>query len=63
MRWLTGKKVLPNTGDIRRRPKFAWTPTKIGRYTVWLEFYTLTEWYVQSAGWLKYSTNTLKGTP
>jgi hypothetical protein len=44
MRWLT-ERPEPKVDDIRHRNKFAFLPTKVGRYTVWLEFYQVTEEY------------------
>ncbi len=44
MRWLT-KKPEPKVGDIRHRNKFAFLPTKVDMYTVWFEFYQVTEEY------------------
>lgn len=42
MRW---KKVENKEGDIRTRTKFAWFPTQVETYTVWLEFYLVKEEY------------------
>lgn len=42
MRW---KKIEPKEGDVRTRQKFAWFPTQVEDYTVWLEFYIVKEQY------------------
>ena len=39
MRWKTRK---PEPGTTRTVAKFAWLPTQIEQYTVWLEFYSAT---------------------
>ena len=39
MRWKTNK---PKPGSIKSMTKFAWLPTRIEDYTVWLEFYSAT---------------------
>mgnify|MGYP003346217926 CR=1 FL=1 len=41
MRWKT--KRIPKEGDTRERFPFAWLPTKIDDYTVWLERYWVQE--------------------
>ena len=43
MRWEA--KTLPKHGDYRTRRVFAWTPTKVNDYIVWLEFYFIREKY------------------
>lgn len=44
MRWIINKPE-PEIGDIRHRLKFAFLPTKVNRYKVWLESYQVTESY------------------
>jgi len=39
MKWLAKKKLSPRLGDERWVRRFAWLPTRIGDYTVWLGFY------------------------
>jgi hypothetical protein len=55
MRWVTKRTDPPKGGDIRHIKKFAWKKTKVGRFTVWLEFYWITERFFQPAsgsqGW------------
>ena len=43
---------LPSKGDIRYVRKFAWTPTIIKGYKVWLEFYFLVQEY-DTDRWLR----------
>lgn len=50
MRWKTAKPPPPKGGDTRSRKVFAWRPTKVGEYTVWLERYIIEEQYFQPAG-------------
>jgi hypothetical protein len=45
MRWQA--KKLPEQGDYRTRRVFAWTPTKVNDYIVWLEFYFIREKYTE----------------
>jgi hypothetical protein len=66
MRWLT-KRPEPKVGDIRRRNKFAFLPTKVDEYTVWLESYQVTEEYKAmydfqevSMMWIEVSRRTLE---
>ena len=42
MRWKTNKPE-PKEGDIRYRNKFAFFPTVVNDYRVWLESYQVTE--------------------
>ena len=44
MKWKI--KEPPQSGDRRQRHKFAWFPTKVENYKVWLETYVVTEEYV-----------------
>ena len=44
MRWKADQT--PKEGDTRERRKFAWFPTLIGEYYVWLERYGITEKYM-----------------
>jgi hypothetical protein len=46
MKWK--EKTEPYHGERRTYQKFAWTPIKVGGYTVWLEAYRVTEEYVLS---------------
>jgi hypothetical protein len=46
MRWRTVKPV-PKHGEIRTRHKFAWRPTEVEDHTVWLEFYQITEVWIE----------------
>jgi hypothetical protein len=46
MKWKTVKPV-PKHGEIRTRRKFAWWPTKVKDYTVWLETYQITEMRIE----------------
>jgi hypothetical protein len=46
MKWKTVKPV-PKHGEIRKRNKFAWRPTEVEDYTVWLEFYQITEMRIE----------------
>lgn len=48
MRWLNCKKE-PQYMDKRTVTKFAFVPTKVGKYTVWLERYIIQEEYLDSA--------------
>ena len=41
MRWKA--KPIPKVGDFRERFPFAWLPTEVGEYTVWLERYWVKE--------------------
>jgi hypothetical protein len=41
MRWKIDKN--PKHGEARLVLKFAWSPTKVENYTVWLEFYRIRE--------------------
>jgi hypothetical protein len=43
MKWKA--KIPPKEGDKRQRFRFAWKPTKVEKYTVWLEFYGVNEVY------------------
>lgn len=45
MRWKNTKNRNPQEGDIRRIKKFAFLPTKVNDYTVWLEMYGVTQEY------------------
>jgi hypothetical protein len=40
MKWETKK---PDIGTVRERRRFAWSPVEVGKYTVWLETYAITE--------------------
>lgn len=51
MRWKTKDNSQPKLGDIRERLKMAWLPTKVGKYTVWLERYWIKEQLMDVAGW------------
>lgn len=55
MHWLTKEDRYPNDGETRDRLVFAWKPTKVGRHTVWLEWYEVRERFFQPAngnpGW------------
>lgn len=44
MRWKSDNQE-PKAGDIRHRNKFAWLPTRVNDYGVWLETYQVTEEY------------------
>jgi hypothetical protein len=62
MRWKTPET--PKNGEQRTRRVFAWKPTKIGKETVWLEFYAVREQFFVPAGggpgwWAYRSTETL----
>ncbi len=41
MRWRD--KIQHQIGDHRERFPFAWTPTRVGNHTVWLERYCVKE--------------------
>jgi hypothetical protein len=41
MRWL-----LPDSSQVRRRRLFAWRPTEVENYRIWLEFYEIEEMYI-----------------
>lgn len=43
MRWVTKTTEPPRHGDERTRRVFAWKPTKVGRYTVFLESFLVEE--------------------
>ena len=43
MKWKAKKQ--PKEGDFRCRKVFAWFPTKVEEYTVWLETYEVKEFY------------------
>lgn len=43
MKWKA--KIPPKEGDKRQRFLFAWKPTKVEEYTVWLELYGVIEVY------------------
>lgn len=49
MRWKI-KIPEPKIDDIRHRNVFAFLPTAIGNYKVWLEFYQVTEEYMLIVG-------------
>lgn len=55
MKWKMTDKMPPKGGDIRTVRRFAWKPTQIGRYTVWLERFEIELRYFQpesgNAGW------------
>lgn len=42
MRWKTNRPRYEE-GAVRTREKYAWLPTRIEDYTVWLEFYNVKE--------------------
>lgn len=55
MRWITSQKYdrLPNPGEMRQIDRFAWRPTPIKGVTVWLEFYTVQQ-YWKSTKWVNH---------
>lgn len=64
MRWKTNKTSPPKGEDKRVRYVFAWKPTEVGKYTVWLERYAVEESFFQPAGgnpgwWFHTGTYTL----
>lgn len=51
MRWRTpAPPRYPTSGELRTRYVFAWTPTVVGKYTVWLERYAINERFFQPVG-------------
>lgn len=60
MRW--NRKPAPAAGqwNIRERRVFAWKPTPVGDYIVWLEWFAVHEQFFQPAsgspGWWKESS-------
>ena len=46
MKWKTVKPV-PKHGEVRTRHKFAWWPTDVEEYTVWLETYQVNEIWIE----------------
>lgn len=50
MHWVTKVQEYPKGGDVRHTRRFAWRRTQVGRFTVWLEFYWVTESFFQPAG-------------
>lgn len=60
MRWMIRQE--PTDGETRSRKKFAWLPTRIGKYTVWLEFYFVQERYCRipgCKGWWAYENSSV----
>jgi hypothetical protein len=55
MRWRTRPLPLPEPGTIQHFARFAWTPTKVGKHTVWLENYTVIMSYSAEHGWQEIS--------
>lgn len=49
MRWVIPKK--PVTGETRTTKKFAWIPTEVPGYTIWLEYYIQVERFSRLDGW------------
>jgi hypothetical protein len=47
MRWK--HKADPREGDVRNIRKFAWKPTVVGEYKVWLEFYHIVQQYQKAS--------------
>ncbi len=55
MKWRHTKPTSPGHDELRVTCKFAWLPVTINEYTVWLEYYFVTERFYQpmsgSPGW------------
>jgi hypothetical protein len=54
MRWDKPKPARPVNGEKRQSKQFAWKPTEVERFIVWLEFYGVEESYFKSVsgpGW------------
>lgn len=55
MRWLTKSEVQPQGGEVRYKKVFAWKKTKVGLYTVWLEYFEVKERFFEpisgNPGW------------
>lgn len=45
MKW-TNIEYKPQGGETRTYRRFAWKPTKIGKWNIWLETYQVTEQYM-----------------
>jgi hypothetical protein len=52
MKWLHPKPE-PVVGQTRERFPFAWLPTQVGRYRMWLERYWLKEVYTHDLTWVE----------
>lgn len=50
MKWIAERPELPKSGEVRLRAVFAWKPTRVGDFVVWLETYRLKETFFQPAG-------------
>jgi hypothetical protein len=46
MKWPTKLEKEPQGGETRSYLKFAWKPIVIGTWTVWLEYYEVTDQYI-----------------
>lgn len=51
MRWLTRPLPPPEPGTIQHFARFAWKPTQVGKFTVWLEPWTVIMSYSAEHGW------------
>lgn len=45
MKWEAKQK--PSVGDVRHIRRFAWLPTEVQGYMIWLEFYCERQVYIQ----------------
>jgi hypothetical protein len=52
MKWLNPKPK-PVIGDTRGRFPFAWLPTQVGPYRVWLERYWVKQVYTHDLTWVE----------
>lgn len=53
MKFTRNPKAAPSHGDTRIVRKFAWWPTKVEVFTVWLEWYeSHEEYYASCASWV-----------
>lgn len=63
MRWLNEPPPRPNAGQARIRRVFAWRPTRVNQFTVWLESYEVYEVFFSpingNEGWWSESNRTV----
>lgn len=65
MKWSYQPPPVLTGGETRSRRVFAWKPTRIGQWVVWLEFYEVHERFFAPASgnpgrWTETSINTLE---
>lgn len=52
MKWKASPDV-PTLGQKKRVTKFAWVPTRVNEWTVWLESYQVNLIWLDDGGWRK----------